>query len=347
MSTRDWADDILAAAGVKEVAMSETPDVALESTDWEEYTPGGKTRLIPFSELFWSPTTVDDFLVHQFEGYDNVPNVTGGYIPNKRNVETYVLAIEMDMPAYVHGPTGSGKTLMPEFVAMKTGRPLLRLNHDIDLDRAKFFGKDAIVTDEHGNPSTTYKAGLLPRSAATPTLVLLDEVDKGDPAVLAMYFPILDRREIQIPEMGTTITPCDQWRIVGTGNTCGNGEGVDVYNSCNVQDAAFLNRFSVFLEEDYLDKGHEALLIKSFADSLGIRLTEKQRADLARFSASMHDGFKQRTISSAFSPRNLRDIVKLMSRGFNERKAINVTYMSRLSESEQSFALSVIKAIWA
>ena len=61
----------------------------------------------------------------KFRGF-NAPTVSGRYIPNKPNFEALSSSIALDLPMYVFGPTGCGKTLAFEYFAATTGRPLLR-----------------------------------------------------------------------------------------------------------------------------------------------------------------------------------------------------------------------------
>jgi len=333
--SKDWVEELLNAS--KESRPSK------DASEWEAYGQGER-RMVLFSEKYWTPTTVADHYVSEFRGF-NAPTVSGRYIPNKPNFEALSSSIALDLPMYVFGPTGCGKTLAFEYFAATTGRPLLRILHDSSLDKAKVFGQTGII-NEDGVPVTRFKPGQFVRSASEPTLVLLDEVDKGETHVLPMYFSALDRRQILLPEMEEAnegaITPCDEWRIVATGNTRGAGDETGLYMSCNAQDAAFLNRFDVFLEEDYLTPDLEDLLVKS----LSTRLVPADRKRLVQFSDKVHTAFKSGTVLSAFSPRNLSAICKIYDSNGNMQDAIRKNYMNRLGRSEYDVVQSILNSVF-
>ena len=297
-----------------------------------------------FSTVFWEPKHVPDHPVRLFTGYD-CDEASETYVPPVQEFEQLSLSLSAGLKPLVVGPTGAGKTLMMEHYAASTGRPFVRISHDQELDRARVFGKIDIVIDEDGNQITDFVPGVLPVSMGTPALVVMDEVSRAPGFATIQYQSILDRRTFLAPEAkpGKQIIKADpDWLIAATDNTKGNGDDMDVYSASNVQDASFINRLDIVIEQDYLSESEERVLIDTLTDRL--QATDVQ--SLAKFSRLMHKGFKAGTLMTAFSPRNLVAIAQLVNLGVDLRSAINMNFVSRVSKSELSDVLESVEAVF-
>jgi MoxR-like ATPase len=301
-------------------------------------------RDVMFADLFWKPKHVPDHPVRLFSGYDHdEPSDT--YVPPVAEFEQLSLSLSAGLKPLVVGPTGAGKTLMMEHFAASTGRPFVRIAHDQELDRARVFGKIDIVIDEDGNQITDFVPGVLPVSMSGPALVVMDEVSRAPGFATIQYQSILDRRTFLAPEAkpGKQIIKADpDWLIAATDNTKGNGDDMDIYSASNVQDASFINRLDIVIEQDYLPEDQERVLIDTLTD----RLQSTEVHSLAKFSRLMHQGFKSGTLMTAFSPRNIVAIAQLVNIGVDLRKAIEMNYVSRVSKSEVSDVMESVDAVF-
>jgi len=236
---------------VEEAVVPEEPEVVEEvaplvATELVKRTDGKEMQLVPFSSHFWKPKHCPDHLVPIFVGYDAAePKAT--YVPPKEDFEWFSYAIVNGLKPLVVGPTGCGKTLMAEYYAASTGRPCLRIEHNVELDRATVFGQVHITEGD-----TNFVPGMLICSAAAPTIVILDEVSRASGHANMIYKRIMDRGEIYIPEMKDAglraVKPDDFWAVCGTDNTKGDGEDLDKYPMSNIQDAAFRNAWSLLVK---------------------------------------------------------------------------------------------------
>jgi MoxR-like ATPase len=340
MSTIDPIDEILDILSEREASKSEVPDPmredrepepeALVATEWEEIE-GGKHRKVPFVDLFgWVPTTVPNHLVSVFEGF-NAPPKLDIYVPPIEAFESYSLAISLGLKLNVVGPTGAGKTMMQEWYASMTGRPYLRIEHNASFDKTEVFGQVHITDGD-----TDFKQGVLPKSMPVPTLVLLDELTRNTGYANMVYQRLLDRMELSLPELKDTdmsiLTPSPHWVVCATDNTKGNGDDMEKYPMSNVQDSAFINRWDMIIEQDYMTVKEEEKLIKALLPSM----TSANTAKLAQFSKLIHMGYKRGNIMTAYSPRNLVATCKLVGAGVKIKQAIEMNYVSRVSKSEAS-----------
>jgi MoxR-like ATPase len=330
-------DDILEADPIIESSddVIVEPVVSLKATPWI-VEDGISTRRVPFSEKYWKLTSdIPDHMVSEYKGYAS-PTPPDIYIPPKAEFEQLSLAFSLSLKVNVIGPTGAGKTLMYEYYAASTGRPFLRVDHNTSFDKESVFGQVHINVDADGKQSTDYVPGVFPRSMSEPTVVLLDELTRATGYSNMIYQRVLDRNEFYMPEMKeagvSVLLPHADWQICASDNTKGNGEDLEKYPMSNVQDAAFINRWDLMIEQDYMTAKEEEQLIKQLSPSL----THTQVNKLAKFSSLIHIGFKKGEIQTAFSPRNLVTIAALFNAGVELKTAINMNYVSRCAKSEQS-----------
>jgi len=174
-----------------------------------------------------------------FESIDSVQTRLRecGYVCGK-NISTVVyLAERLEKPVLVEGPAGVGKTELAKVVAAATGRDLIRLQCYEGLDEAKAlyeweYSKQLLYTqilkekfseamagtrtlreaaDRIGSEDNIFfsERFIVPRpllraiTAARPTLLLIDEVDKSDPEFEAFLLEVLSDFQVSVPEVGT------------------------------------------------------------------------------------------------------------------------------------------------
>jgi MoxR-like ATPase len=174
-----------------------------------------------------------------------------GYLPSREIATSVFLADRLEKPILVEGPAGVGKTELARAFATASGRTLVRLQCYEGLDESKAlyeweYAKQLLYTqllrDRIGEAvrgaGTLAEAAdriagegnvffserfLLPRpilraiTSATPTLLLVDEIDKADPELEAFLLEVLQDWAVTVPEIGTvkaTTVP----RVVLTSN---------------------------------------------------------------------------------------------------------------------------------
>ena len=160
-----------------------------------------------------------------------------GYICGKKIATVVYLGTQLEKPVLVEGPAGVGKTELAKVVAAATGRNLIRLQCYEGLDEAKAlyeweYSKQLLYTQILKEKFAETMAGatslrdaaarvaqedsvffsdhfIVPRpllhaiTAAEPTLLLVDEVDKSDPEFEAFLLEVLSDFQVTVPEIGT------------------------------------------------------------------------------------------------------------------------------------------------
>lgn len=321
----------------EEIIDKEIPALEAELREVYDADLGSTLQRKPFKEVFgWTPKI--DHLVATYEGYDSATPMAG-YVVDKAIVESFSLCESVGLKQNITGPTGCGKTQLVEWYAAMTGRPYMRIPHTESFDRAEVFGQ-VHITDG----ATDFVQGVLPRSFVGPYMVLLDELTRAPAHALMVYGTLMDRRELILAEMKDgdmePLKPSKGWSVCAADNTKGNGDGMDKYIASNVQDSAFLNRFDVLHEVDYLSVPLEQEMI----DMLFPAGFDSNK--LARLSYMFHTGVKDGTLSVDFSPRNLQAIAKLVHAGMELKDAFQINYLNRVTESEVQDVQETYRAIY-
>jgi MoxR-like ATPase len=147
-----------------------------------------------------------------------------GYLPDEGLATAAYLALVMHRPLFLEGEAGVGKTALARALAEVTGRPIYRLQcyEGLEASQALYdwdFGRQLLhlraaeaAHDGHGTEeleaSLYDRRFLLARPLLqaledSPSVLLVDEVDRADDEFEAFLLEVLSDFTISIPELGT------------------------------------------------------------------------------------------------------------------------------------------------
>ena len=248
-----------------------------------------------------------------------VPEKAIGYVPfgNFPDVRQIVKSGKF-YPMYITGLSGNGKTMMIEQVCAAEKREMVRVNVTIETDEDDLIGGFRLVDGK-----TVWQNGPVVVAMERGAVLLLDEVDLGSNKLMCLQ-PVLEGKPIYLKKINKIITPMPGFNVIATANTKGKGSDDGRFIGTNVMNEAFLERFSITLEQEYPAAKTEQKILNNVLAASGIidaQFTDKlvQWADVIRKS------FYEGAVSEIISTRRLVHICEAFTIfNQNREKAIQL-----------------------
>lgn len=236
------------------------------------------------------------------EKHADVPEIDPDYEFDMKVLGPLLWGLVNNKPVYIQGHTGTGKTSIVHQVAARLGWPIVRVNMDSEMSRMDFIGRD-VLTQENGTTVSKFVEGILPQAMQQGCILEADEVDFGRSDIMYAFQSVLENGgSLRITEDGGRIVqPHDMFRIVATANTKGQGDETGCYQGARVQSQAFLDRFQVWVTQEYLMPEKEQKIIKKKVPAIG----EKPLTQLIRVAGEIRKAFMQGEVLTTVSPRGL------------------------------------------
>lgn len=248
-----------------------------------------------------------------------VPNKVTGYVPfGHFNDVRSIVASRKFYPVYVTGLSGNGKTMMIEQVCAAEKRELIRVNITIETDEDDLIGGFRLVDGR-----TVWHNGPVIQAMERGAILLLDEVDLGSNKLMCLQ-PVLEGNPIFIKKINKKITPVNGFNIIATANTKGKGSDDGRFIGTNVMNEAFLERFSITLEQEYPAIKVETKILKNVLAASNIE--DKKFVDLlVQWADVVRKSFMDGAVSEIISTRRLVHICEAFAIfGQNREKAIQL-----------------------
>jgi hypothetical protein len=247
-----------------------------------------------------------------------VPEKVSGYVPfgNFSDVRAVIKSRKF-YPMYITGLSGNGKTMMVEQVCAAEKREMIRVNITIETDEDDLIGGFRLQDGK-----TVWQNGPVIVAMERGAVLLLDEVDLGSNKMMCLQ-PVLEGKPIYLKKINKVITPMPGFTVVATANTKGKGSEDGRFIGTNVQNEAFLERFSVTLEQEYPSIKIEQKIVNNVLASNGIE--DNQFAErIVAWADVIRKSFYEGAVSEIISTRRLVHICEAYSIfGQNREKAIS------------------------
>jgi len=255
-----------------------------------------------------------------------IPKKDNLFVPfGNFNMIKDVLKSKMFYPVFVTGLSGNGKTFSIEQACASLGRETIRVNFTVETDEDDLIGGFRLVDGE-----TKFFKGPVIKAMERGCILLLDEIDLGNPAKIMCLQSILEGSGYFIKKTGEFIEPAAGFNVVATANTKGKGSEDGRFIGTNVLNEAFLERFPVTCEQEYPPVATEKKILGKVFDSLAI--TDKEFIEkLVDWADIIRKTFYDGGVDEIVSTRRLVHIAKAFAI-FNDRMTAIDLCINRFDE---------------
>ena len=242
-----------------------------------------------------------------------VPEKAAGYVPFGHFTDVRsIIKSKKFYPTYVTGLSGNGKTMMIEQICAAEKREMVRVNITIETDEDDLIGGFRLVNGE-----TVWQDGPVITAMNRGAVLLLDEVDLGSNKMMCLQ-PVLEGKSVYLKKTNRVVQPAKGFNVIATANTKGKGSDDGRFIGTNVMNEAFLERFSITMEQEYPSSKVETKILTNVLGASGIENTEFVDK-LVTWADVIRKSFYEGALSEIISTRRLVHICEAFAI-FNQNK---------------------------
>lgn len=302
-----------------------------------------------FHELFGFDATNKDALsargapipmqVHELDPNSEqmIPDKDPGYVYDANLTKTVVMGLMMNVPIYLWGHAGVGKTSLYEQVAAQTNWPYIRVQHSGNMEEADVEGRYII----NAKGEMEFQYGPLVDAMLLGAMYCADEYDFASPTVLSIYQSVLEGKPLYLKACNKKIVAHSNFRFCGTGNTNGAGDETGLYQGTMLQNAANYERFGIVDRVNYMPAKAEVEMITGKS-----KVAPKDAENIVKFAGLMRDAYDKKEVSAPMSPRSTLNAAKLGVARADMRYGIRMAYINRLPETSAAVAATAMQRIF-
>ncbi len=245
-----------------------------------------------------------------------VPDFDPTFVPWGNFTEIVkVLKSGMFYPTFVSGLSGNGKTFQIEQACAKLNREYVRVQISPETDEDDLIGGFRLIKGE-----TVFQKGPVIKAMEAGAVLMIDEIDRGTNKIMCLQ-GVLEGKPVLIKKTGEVVEPKDGFNIIATANTKGKGSEDGRYSGASVIDDAFLERFTITLEQTFPTMATEEKIVMKHMAKFE-KVDEEFAKLLVGWADAIRKTFYDEGIDEVISTRRLCHIVQTFSI-FNKRdKAI-------------------------
>ena len=166
-------------------------------------------------------------------------------------------------------------------------------------------------------------------------ILLLDEVDRATNKIMCLQ-GILEGKPVLVKKTGEVVKPAPGFNVIATANTKGKGSEDGRFTAASIIDDAFLERFTVSIDQAFPSASIEKKIILKHMDKFNA--TDADFADnLIKWAEVIRKTFFDDGVDEVISTRRLCHIVQTFSIFNNKTKAIDLCISRFDDETKASF----------
>jgi hypothetical protein len=257
---------------------------------------------------------VDTFSLVPMKDKNYVP---WGHFGDVKNI----IASQVFYPMYITGLSGNGKTVMVEQACAAIQRECIRVNITTETDEDDLLGGFRLVDGK-----TVWQNGPVIIAMERGAILLLDEIDLGTAKLMCLQ-PILEGKPIFLKKINKKAFPKKGFNIIATANTKGKGSEDGRFIGTNIMNEAFLERFSITLEQSYPNEKYEKKILEKVLTRVHIPESEARTkivSNLIDWADIIRKSFYDGAVTEIITTRRLIHICEAYAIFNSLEKAIDL-----------------------
>jgi cobaltochelatase CobS len=233
-------------------------------------------------------------------------------------------------PVYITGLSGNGKTMMVEQACAKTNREYIRVQITPETDEDDLIGGFRLINGE-----TVFSKGPVIKAMEKGAVLLIDEIDRGSNKIMCLQ-GVLEGKPVLIKKTGEVISPSYGFNVIATANTKGKGSDDGRFIAATIIDEAFLERFTITLEQPYPGTTVEKKIVMNHMLKFGC-VNPTFADNLTVWADTIRKTFEEGGVNELVSTRRLCHIVQSFSIFKDEKKAIELCVSRFDQDTKEAF----------
>ena len=241
-----------------------------------------------------------------------------------------IVKSEMFYPVYVSGLSGNGKTFMIEQACSKLNREFIRVQINPETDEDDLLGGFRLINGE-----TIFSKGPVLKAMENGAILLLDEIDRATNKIMCLQ-GILEGKPVLVKKTGETISPALGFNVIATANTKGKGSEDGRFTAASIIDEAFLERFTVAIDQKFPSPSIETKILNNHMDKFGVNDTDFVEK-LVTWADIIRKTFYDEGVDEVISTRRLCHIAQTYSIFDNRSKSIDLCIARFDEDTKEAF----------
>jgi len=260
-----------------------------------------------------------------------IPDSDSTYVTwgNFKDLRT-ILESRMFYPTFITGLSGNGKTMMVEQACAKLKREYVRVQITPETDEDDLIGGFRLINGE-----TVFSKGPVIKAMEAGAILLIDEIDRSSNRLMALQ-GVLEGKPVMIKKTGEVVKPAPGFNVIATANTKGQGSDDGKFVSATIIDEAFLERFSITIEQPYPTSSIEKKIVLNHMDKYG-RMDEDFAVNLTIWSEIIRKTYVDGGVDEIISTRRLCHIVQTFAIFNDKMKAIDLCINRFDDDTKEAF----------
>ena len=285
-------------------------------------------QIVPFKQEEKTPMTTVSSVMND-EVF--VPEKEDTYVVwgNFKDVEK-IIQSRIFYPTYITGLSGNGKTMMVEQACARANREYVRVQITPETDEDDLIGGFRLVNGE-----TVFNKGPVIKAMERGAILLIDEIDRGSNKIMCLQ-GVLEGKPILIKKTGEVVSPSNGFNVIATANTKGKGSDDGRFIAATIIDEAFLERFTITLEQPYPSAAIERKIVVKHMEKF--QCVDNDFAELLTvWSETIRKTFEDGGVDEIVSTRRLCHIVQSFSIFNDRQKAIELCVNRFDEDTKEAF----------